>query len=341
MRAIDKKKIIDLARHRVKKQDIVKELPDKALKLLGTADQIEYQRSIMQQATNNYYALEMTQDEILERRAYLRRMLRKTRFNDLKNEELDSIRLYQVPGYGFMLEDTKGYETIIPDGEKFDFGEFRKACAMVPFEYKDKMAKDFRLDCYDCDTTDLKNIVNKFIGSFENFRNEGFGLYIQSRERGSGKTLLASILVNEISTRYAVNTKFVTIYDYLEMTKKGYHGSPEEIQAINSAQVLVLDDFGAHMAKEWIESVLFSLIDKRTIQRLVTIYTSNIPLEELNIDGRILDRIKSRSYILKVPDVSIRNREASQRKIEFMKETEKHPHDTAISQGHNIAEATR
>lgn len=332
MRAIDKEKIIDLARHRVKKQDIVKELPDKALKLLGTADQIEYQRAIMQQATNNYYAMEMTQDEILERRAYLRRVLRKTGFNDLKNEELDSIRLYRVPEYGFMVEDTRGYETIIPDGEKFDYGEFRKACAMVPFEYKDKMAKDFLLDCYDCDTTELKNIINKFIVSFEHFRKEGFGLYIQSRERGSGKTLLASILVNEISTRYAVNTKFVTIYDYLEMTKKGYHGSPEEIQTINSAQVLVLDDFGAHMAKEWIESVLFSLIDKRTIQRLITIYTSNIPLEELNIDGRILDRIKSRSYTLKVPDVSIRNREASRRKSEFMKETEKSSHDTAISQ---------
>lgn len=328
-------KLIELARHRVKKPDIVTPLSPVKVKQLNITQQINYNRLLRQQATNNYYAIQMSQEEILERRAYIRRILRTTQFNNQSNEDLDSVRIYDVPGYGLMVESSEGYETIILSGVKFDFGEFRKACAMVPFEYKDKMAKDFSFDCYNCDTTELKNIINKFILDFNEFKNEGYGLYIQSKERGSGKTFLASILLNEISTRYAVNTKFVTIYDYLEMTKRGYQGSPEDIQAINNAQVLVLDDFGAHMAKEWIESVLFSLIDKRTVKRLITIYTSNIPLEELRIDSRITDRIKSKSYTLKVPDVSIRNLEANKRKNEFMKKTENSSHDTTNITGAN------
>lgn len=328
---MEEKYIKMLAKHRVKQDDIVKELLQSEIEKLSITEQVTYNRLRRQQATNNFHALKMTKDEIIERRAYMRQILKNTKFSNGSNDTLDLMRVYDVPGYGYMVEDAEGYETII-FGSTFNYGEFRKACAMVPFEYMDKKASDFDFDCYNCDTKELKDTVNKFIVNFENFRKKGYGVYIQSREKGTGKTMLACILLNEISIRYAVNVKFVTIYNYLEMTKKSYNGTPEKLQEINNAQVLVIDDLGANMRKEWIETVLFTLIDKRYINNLITIYTSNIPLNELDIDNRIVSRIQSRSFIASIPDVPVRKISAEKQKAAFLKDLDlKSPSIT----GHN------
>lgn len=218
---------------------------------------------------------------------------------------------YDIENYG---------PAVYSDDLTHDDGEFRKARSLIPFEYLDKTGNDFNWKIYGVDTKFHSKISNAFIANFEKFRTAGKGLYIYSRTCGSGKTMLACCLLNEIVKRYDVNVKFINVLDYLELTKKGYSSAEdkEEKQSILGATVLVLDDIGVEVNKGWIDTTLYQLINFRYSNKLPTIITSNLPIEELKVDDRIKDRLNERCIKLRVPDVSIRSEKSADDNTEFM-----------------------
>ena len=191
---------------------------------------------------------------------------------------------------------------------------------MIPKEYKGKYISDFDWSLYEANITEQAMTVRKFIFEYQKFEEKGMGLYIYSETKGSGKTMLACIILNEISNKYAVNTKFVTSTDYLNMTKRSYNGSDEEINMIRNAKVLVVDDIGTQLNRDWIDSTFYELVNYRYNSRLLTIYTSNIPSDKLKMDNRIIDRIERNSIILKIPERPIRKIKGTSEKREFMEE---------------------
>jgi len=268
----------------------------------------------------------MSQELILGRRAYMRQKLQGTQFENFSNDDLDNTRITDIAFRGFIVDDPKGYNMLIDDTDiSPEFSKFRRDRSMVPFSNLSKKAKDFDWTIYNCDTSGPKELVNRFITKFDQFKESGYGLYIYSAQKGSGKTLLASVLLNEISERYPVSTKFLTINDYLEMTKKGYKGETEELTNVDNSKVLVLDDIGAQMDKEWVNTVLFALINTRYNKKLITVYTSNIPIAKLKMDERIIDRIDSRSYPVELPSVPIRHIKAEKEKNEFLEQINNAP----------------
>lgn len=73
--------------------------------------------------------------------------------------------------------------------------------------------------------------------------------------------------------------------------------------AIESVDLLILDDIGAERKTEWVEEVMFLLINQR--QGKSTIYTSNLDIKELEerYGGRIADRIKNKmdeTHLIKI-----------------------------------------
>ncbi len=109
------------------------------------------------------------------------------------------------------------------------------------------------------------------------------------------------------------------------MTKKGFDGSSEEVKPIYESGLLVLDDIGVQMSREWIETVLYRLINERYIKRLPTIYTSNAAIENLKMDDRITDRIDSTTLPVKLPEESIRKTVRQQEKNKLLAEIGKTP----------------
>lgn len=270
-----------------------------------------------------YRAKNMTPEQIIERRAYLRQLLLKTQWGNLPNDALDAVRVRRIPNTDeFLFADEDEYEYLLPTS-KLDLsaGAFRKERSMIPFEFKDKEFKDFDWNKYSGHNVgEARELTANFLKEFERFRENGMGLYIYSGTKGSGKTLLASLILNEISRRYAVNTKFVTVLDFIEMTKKGFNDSDGEVKMIYNAAVLVLDDLGVQMSKEWINSSLYQLINHRYNNKLVTIYTSNIKYTDLKIDDRIVDRIDATTYFLSVPEVPVRHQMKQAEKDKLMGE---------------------
>ena len=91
------------------------------------------------------------------------------------------------------------------------------------------------------------------------------------------------------------------------------------------AGLLVIDDIGVQMSREWTDTVFYRLINERYTNRKPTIYTSNIPVEGLKMDDRITDRIESTTYLLRLPDESIRKILRQEEKDELLQKIEKGP----------------
>lgn len=273
-----------------------------------------------------HYAADMAPEQIIERRACIRRILRESPWQNLSNAELDNIRLLHEEN-GYILEDAEGRMFFIPGkGITKEQTEFRKIRAMMPFEFINLTGKDFDWTLYHDDVTDAKETVNRFIIKFDQFRKTGMGLYIESSVKGSGKTMLACCILNELAKRYAITIKFINSLDLLELTKQAYKGTePEELTSLYQTTVLVIDDIGVQMSREWIDTVFYRLINARYNNRLVTIYTSNVAAGFLKMDDRIVDRIEATTYQLLLPEEAIRSRIRTQQKEKIMETIKKAP----------------
>ena len=282
---------------------------------------------VRKEGSLSYRSMGMTEDEIAERRAYIRQALRNTPKNNLPNDILDKIRLTEMENKGYIFEDSEGREFYIRSGTLTqEETEFRKVRSMMPFNFIGLKGKDFNWDIYGKDIKKAKNYVNNFILKFEQFLERGIGLYIYSSTKGSGKTMLSCCILNEISDRYPISVKFINALDLLEMTKQGYKGDePEELRPLYTSSVLFIDDIGVQMAKDWINTIFYRLINVRYTERLVTIYTSNIATDALKMDERIIDRIESTTYLVELPEVPVRHMKQEKEKERIFNEIENAP----------------
>ena len=281
---------------------------------------------VLKEGGSTYRAIAMDALEVAERRAYIRRMLKAfPEWCNVDNNTLDDMLLYSVDN-GMVVKDACGSEYYIPDNRiSLKEAEFRKERSMMPFDFMDLSGKDFDWTKYNADIQKEKDIVNKYILRFQHFCDNGMGVYIYSGTKGSGKTMLSCCILNEIVKRYACSVKFINALDLLELTKKGYQGVEDEIERLYDAGLLVIDDIGVQMAKEWVDTVFYRLINSRYINRKPTIYTSNIPIDRLKMDDRIIDRIESNTYFVHLPEESVRSAVRQQEKNRLLDEIENAP----------------
>ena len=199
---------------------------------------------------------------------------------------------------------------------------FRRKQSMMPFLYIDKGMNNFNWDIYGENVGFQRKVVDSFIEQFRKYQSKGKGLYICSRVKGSGKTLLACCIANEIIKIVDTCVKFISVPELLDMTKKSFSDfkREEDMRTIKNATLLVLDDIGAQTKKEWAEEEIFKLIDYRYSNKKVTVFTSNIPKDELKIDDRIIDRINNMTIDIDIPEKPIRAMQTNKENMEFLKE---------------------
>lgn len=239
----------------------------------------------------------------------MRRILKDTQFANCSNAQIDGMRLWPERfNGGYFVEDENGYEFLLP-GKRIteEETEFRKIRAMMPVEFMNLTGKDFKWDMYGEDIGDSMGKVNNYITKYEALSSKGMGLYIFSQTKGSGKTMLSCCILNELSKRYTGSVKFINALDLLEMTKKGYRQEETEIESLYMCRVLVIDDIGVQLDKDWVNTVFYRLVNERYGSRKPIIYTSNMAINDLKMDDRIIDRIESTSFEVHLPEVPLRS----------------------------------
>lgn len=241
-----------------------------------------------------------------------------TKVEEIKTETLSGLLVYH------RYEDV-GYSTqaiFLDDGTILDsrFDERRSRSGM-PLEYVYCTGKSIDWGKYGSENITLqKNIVNAFVINFAMFQREGRGLYFYSDTKGSGKTMIACAVANEILKAHDISVKFISVTDYIELVKAKDDVSRGNVKAILEAGLLILDDVGAQVEnKDWITTALFRLVDRRYTNHYPTIFTSNVRMEDLKTDSRISDRIYSVSVPVIMPEVNVRRQIADKHTREFIK----------------------
>lgn len=111
---------------------------------------------------------------------------------------------------------------------------------------------------------------------------------------GCGKTHLAAAIAN-----YALRTQHMRpifavvpdLLDYLRATFAPDSGSSydKRFHAVRTTELLVLDDLGTENTTPWAREKLFQIVNHRYMERLPTVFTTNVDLDSL--DGRIRSRL--------------------------------------------------
>lgn len=226
-----------------------------------------------------------------------------------------------------LARDGNGIERAIPCScrEKAVMSR-RLRFAEIPEAFKDMDLKTFRTDVYRKPDSrkkisDACQIIKVYLEDFKNQKETGMGLYIWSRTKGSGKTRIAAGIANELLKEYAVKFSVsVTILQEIKNTwqKDAEYTENKLLDALSTTDILMIDDFGVETPAGWINDKFYQIINERYINRKVTIFTSNEPLETLRYDDRITNRIKERTYQIAFPEESVRDYMAKKNQEELL-----------------------
>ncbi|MCE5251751.1 ATP-binding protein [bacterium] len=210
----------------------------------------------------------------------------------------------------YQVFDNKGNFSWCPcRSARLKLATVRKAFkeAQVPNKYKWKFIEDFEI---------VNDVAQKLIGMVTTVvrdiepRPDTMKGYYFWGAAGSGKTLLACIILQELMLKYALGGRFVDLSrQFFQRLKRSYdstdelYGSGGQIlDALIEIPFLVVDDFGVQRNTEWESEMLYNLIDSRYEMEHLTIITSNIHINDYKeiAHGRIHSRIKEMCSVIKV-----------------------------------------
>lgn len=113
---------------------------------------------------------------------------------------------------------------------------------------------------------------------------------------GTGKTYFAAALLRG-EVEVGREGRFVVVPDLLDRIRRAYGesgpGADAVVEAVESADLLVLDDLGSEKPSEWVREKLYQIVNARILHCRQTLYTTNLaPVELLRQFGeRIASRI--------------------------------------------------
>ena len=225
-------------------------------------------------------------------------------------DKSDSWELYEATVFGYRVDEEKMEFARRPN----TLWQNQMDLTGIPGQFRDAYLDNFDFKLYHAKTEKLEAICQSFVKEFEKWQKLGCGVFIWSQTPGSGKTFLSCCLANSVLVRNSLRVRFITSPDYIATVGESYkreRGAEDRSEIFRNCDLLVLDDVGAQKDGEWQRQELFRLVNQRTDDRKLPIFTSNFPPEKLNLDNRTIDRIITKSAVISLPEEPIRRRKAS------------------------------
>ncbi len=192
----------------------------------------------------------------------------------------------------------------------------RVSFANIPEGFKDFWIDNYRDDIYEEQQSRIiieKNLkaAKWWLDNFDRMKEAGMGFYLYSPTKGCGKTRFALSLANELLSSRNCSVKFATSIQILGEIRatwnKSYEYTEQQLlEELTRVEVLIIDDFDTETPKDWIQEKFYQIINERYMNNRITIYTSNMQIDDTGYDERIKNRIKEKSYQLIFPNESIR-----------------------------------
>ncbi len=130
--------------------------------------------------------------------------------------------------------------------------------------------------------------------------------YLLLGKPGTGKTLLACIMLNELMLRRARAGRFVNmsrkffpqLRDTYSQDSERYGQTSQILELLYNVPYLVLDDFGEQKS-EWQAEMLYDLVDARYGEENFTIVTTNMSRSEMEESGgRVFSRLVEMCFLV-------------------------------------------
>lgn len=155
--------------------------------------------------------------------------------------------------------------------------------------------------------------MQRYVDNFKQFHTEGKGILLYGSV-GTGKTFLAACTANAIIDKGI--PVLMTSVSYIANKLMGmFEGKNEYIESLNSYPLLVLDDLGAERNTEFMNEVVYTIINARYKAKLPLIVTTNLTTEQLKAPtdvtmARTYSRVLEMCFPIKVEGVDIRREKA-------------------------------
>lgn len=143
-------------------------------------------------------------------------------------------------------------------------------------------------------------ICSDYVDNFKSHEKAGEG-FIFYGDVGTGKTIMAEVIINTFIERYAQPAKMVQLTDIIQLAIDNGTSYNSFIATLSYIPLLVVDDLGVERKSDFAIEKITQIVDKRYKSFKPTIYTTNLSVKAMEecedmqyrrIYDRILDRCK-------------------------------------------------
>jgi DNA replication protein DnaC len=166
-------------------------------------------------------------------------------------------------------------------------------------------------------------IAKKYVNEFDTRKGESLMFWGNT---GNGKTHLAAAIANELKA-YGKIVVFISMPDLLAKIKATFNKKNDEsesqiMKALQKCDLLIIDDIAAEKASDWVQEIVFRIVDGRYKNTKPIFVTSNLEPKELaeKIGKRAYDRLIEISQPIKNEATSYRREKAKMRMEKFLLE---------------------
>jgi len=168
-------------------------------------------------------------------------------------------------------------------------------------------------------------IMQRYVEKFSDMYRQQKGLLLWG-ENGTGKSYMAAALCNALID--GGHDCYFTTFSRIDRQASGLRSDRQAyIDSINDHSLLVLDDLGAERLSEYMQELVFSVIDARYESGKPVVITPNLTINELKnpqtaMQSRVYDRILQICHPVKMSGESLRRKDTIKRFYEMKKELE-------------------
>ena len=158
---------------------------------------------------------------------------------------------------------------------------------------------------------EVMKAARNYVENFKTFKESGKGLIFYGSV-GTGKTYVAAAIANALVDKSipVLVTNFARIANKLQ---ESFDGRQAYLDDLNKFDLIVIDDLATERKTEYMQEIVFNVVDARYRSGLPMIITTNLGIETLKnptsvSDTRIFDRILEKCFPIEVKGKSHRRK---------------------------------